>query len=117
MRHIHCCAIATAVLLAGAGSSIAQSLRPADFVDVASMVEPLAVDLRYFTPGNFIGTRVDGYEGPVCLLTKQAATALAAVARDIAPRGLGLKVFDCYRPERAVAHFVIPFLHQSELAI
>ena len=43
---------------------------------------------------------------PVCLLTRQAAAALAQVARDLEPRGLVLKVFDCYRPARAVAHFV-----------
>ena len=41
-----------------------------------------------------------------CLLTLQAAEALAEVARDLAPRGLRLKVFDCYRPKRAVAHFM-----------
>jgi zinc D-Ala-D-Ala dipeptidase len=106
MRHIHCCTLATAALLAGAGLSIAQSSRPADFVDAASVVKPLVVDLRYSTPHNFVGARVDGYEQPVCLLTKQAADALAAVAQDIAPLGLGLKAFDCYRPARAVAHFV-----------
>ena len=106
MRHIDCCAIATAALLAGTAASLAESPRPADFVDAASMVKPLAVELRYFTPHNFVGARVDGYEKPVCLLTRPAATALAAVAQDIAPLGLGLKVFDCYRPARAVAHFV-----------
>ena len=106
MRHIDCCAIATAALLAGTAAGLAESPRPADFVDAASMVKPLAVELRYFTPHNFVGARVDGYEKPVCLLTRPAATALAAVAQDIAPLGLGLKVFDCYRPARAVAHFV-----------
>ena len=55
---------------------------------------------------NFVGQRIDGYERPRCLLTAQAAAALAAIQRDLAARGVGLKVFDCYRPVRAVAHFV-----------
>lgn len=62
--------------------------------------------MRYFTENNFVGRRINGYEAPVCLLTRQAAQALAAVQRDLAMAGLGLKVFDCYRPARAVAHFV-----------
>src|SRR5258708_37111170 len=76
------------------------------FVDVATTVEGLAVDMRYFGTDNFVGARVDGYEAARCLMTQQAALALAAVQRDLAPRGFGLKVFDCYRPTRAVAHFV-----------
>jgi D-alanyl-D-alanine dipeptidase len=76
------------------------------FVDAATVVEGLVVDMRYFGDDNFIGTRIDGYEAPRCLLTRQAAAALAAVQRELAPQGLGLKVFDCYRPTRAVAHFV-----------
>jgi zinc D-Ala-D-Ala dipeptidase len=62
--------------------------------------------MRYFGDHNFVGEKIDGYERPRCLLSTQAANALAAVARDLDVRGLGLKVFDCYRPQRAVAHFV-----------
>src|SRR5258708_17961013 len=79
---------------------------PDTFVDVASVVEGLVADLRYFGEDNFVGARIDGYEQPRCLLARQAAAALAAVQRELAPQGLGLKVFDCYRPTRAVAHFV-----------
>jgi D-alanyl-D-alanine dipeptidase len=80
--------------------------RPAGFVDAADIVPELVVDMRYAGAHNFVGTRIDGYERPVCLLTRQAATALAEVQHDLAAHGLGLKVFDCYRPARAVAHFV-----------
>ena len=62
--------------------------------------------MRYFSENNFVGEKIDGYERPRCLLSAQAANALAGVQRDLAARGLGLKVFDCYRPQRAVAHFV-----------
>src|SRR5215471_13359141 len=76
------------------------------FVDAATVVDGLAVEMRYFGEDNFVGTRIDGYEAPHCLLARQAAVALAAVQRDLMARGYGLKVFDCYRPARAVAHFV-----------
>jgi D-alanyl-D-alanine dipeptidase len=80
--------------------------RPPAFVDAAAVIPGLVVDMRYFGTANFVGARVDGYDAPVCVLSHQAATALAAVQRDLNPRGLGLKVFDCYRPARAVRHFV-----------
>jgi D-alanyl-D-alanine dipeptidase len=84
----------------------AQAQPPAGFVDAAGIAEGLVVDMRYFGDDNFVGARIEGYEAPRCLLTRRAATALAAVQRDLGARGLGLKVFDCYRPARAVAHFV-----------
>ncbi len=84
----------------------AQEALPAGFVDAAAVVEGLVVDMRYFGDNNFVGQRIDGYERPRCLLTAQAANALAAIQRGLAARGVGLKVFDCYRPVRAVAHFV-----------
>ncbi len=79
---------------------------PAEFVDAATVVDGLVVDMRYFGADNFVGTRIDGYEAPRCLLARPAAQALAAVQRELATRGLGLKVLDCYRPARAVAHFM-----------
>jgi D-alanyl-D-alanine dipeptidase len=102
--------LAVAALLVLSGSPVdAQNpaaTRPVAFVDTATLVPGLVVDMRYFGTHNFVGAKVDGYEAPVCILTRQAATALAAVQRDLAPRNLGLKVFDCYRPVRAVSHFV-----------
>jgi D-alanyl-D-alanine dipeptidase len=79
---------------------------PAGFVDAAAVVPDLVVDLRYFGSDNFVGERIDGYARACCLLSAPAARALAGVARDLSARGLGLKAFDCYRPQRAVAHFV-----------
>ncbi|MDZ4689800.1 M15 family metallopeptidase [Terricaulis sp.] len=79
--------------------------RPAGFVDAAQIVPGLRVDMRYMGARNFVGRPIDGYEAPVCVLTREAAEALARAQAALAPRGLGLKVFDCYRPQRAVAHF------------
>ncbi len=84
----------------------AAQTRPPSFVDASTVVPNLVVDMRYLGADNFLGKPVDGYEKPVCYLTREAATALAAVARDLEPQGLAIKAFDCYRPVRAVAHFV-----------
>jgi D-alanyl-D-alanine dipeptidase len=96
-----------AILLSVALMSSAQAQpRPASFVDAAAVVPGLVTEMRYHGSNNFIGTPIDGYERPVCYLTRQAAAALAQVARDLEPQGLAIKAFDCYRPQRAVAHFV-----------
>jgi zinc D-Ala-D-Ala dipeptidase len=95
-----------ALMLAAQPAPAREPLLPAGFVDTAAVVPGLVVDMRYFGSDNFVGERIDGYEQPRCLLSAPAAKALAAVARDLAVRGLALKAFDCYRPQRAVAHFV-----------
>lgn len=97
--------LAGAILALMTISDAVAQTRPSGFVDVAKHVPGIVVEARYASSENFIGTPIEGYEQPVCLLTRQAADALAAVQADLAPRGLGLKVFDCYRPVRAVAHF------------
>jgi D-alanyl-D-alanine dipeptidase len=79
--------------------------RAQGFVDAATVVPGLRVEMRYFGAHNFVGRRIDGYEAPTCLLTREAAAALAAAQAELAASGLGLKVYDCYRPQRAVAHF------------
>jgi D-alanyl-D-alanine dipeptidase len=102
--------VAIVAVIAGAlapliGSVSAQE-RPLSFVDAATRIPGLVIDMRYAGDNNFVGRRIDGYEGARCLLTRKAEVALAAVQRGLRRRGLGLKVFDCYRPTRAVAHFV-----------
>ena len=97
--------LALSIAALSSGGAAAQS-HHFGFVDAGESVPGLRVEMRYFGDDNFIGRRIDGYEAPRCLLTKQAAAALAAVQRDLASIGLGLKVLDCYRPARAVAHFV-----------
>jgi len=89
----------------GTQAALAQE-RSTAFVDAVSIVPGLVADMRYAGSHNFIGRPIDGYEAPHCLLTQAAADALADVARDLAARGLVIKVFDCYRPTRAVMNFV-----------
>jgi zinc D-Ala-D-Ala dipeptidase len=98
--------VALALLVLSGQAPPAQAPLPSGFVDAAAVADGLAVDMRYFSNNNFVGERIDGYEHARCVLSAQAAFALAAAQKNLAARGLGLKVFDCYRPQRAVAHFV-----------
>jgi D-alanyl-D-alanine dipeptidase len=75
-------------------------------VPLADCAPSVIQELRYAGDNNFTGRPVDGYAAPVCLLTPPAARALARVQTEVRSYGLGLKVFDCYRPQRAVNHFV-----------
>ncbi len=77
-----------------------------NLVDVSSLDPSIVIDMRYATEDNFVGKRIDGYESAVCLLTPPAATALVRANRELSERGYRLVVFDCYRPQRAVDHFV-----------
>ncbi len=79
---------------------------PAGFVDLAGIAPGIAVQMRYAGAQNFVGRPVSGYRASRCLLSRRAAAALAQVERDLEPRGLGLLVYDCYRPQRAVDDFV-----------
>jgi D-alanyl-D-alanine dipeptidase len=84
----------------------AAASRTTPLIDAATVIPGLVTDMRYAGSHNFVGRPIDGYRAPRCLLTQPAANALTEVARDLAPRGLVIKVFDCYRPVRAVADFV-----------
>jgi zinc D-Ala-D-Ala dipeptidase len=83
-----------------------ETQRPADFVDIKSVSTSIQVDIRYAGYHNFIGHPVPGYEANKCLLTRRAADAIAGVQRELVSYGLSLRVYDCYRPQRAVDYFV-----------
>ncbi len=74
--------------------------------DVQSLDPSIAVELRYATSNNFTGAPLPGYEANRAYLRREAASALARVQRDLRPRGLGLKIFDGYRPVRATLAMV-----------
>jgi len=75
-------------------------------VKVADVDATILHDIRYFGTHNFLGRKVNGYLAPQCWLTKEAASALALVQADLKEKKLSLKVYDCYRPQRAVNDFV-----------
>ena len=77
------------------------------FVMAADHVPHCIQEIRYHSAYNFIGERIDGYEEPCALLTLDAARALKSAANELYVMGYVLKIFDAYRPARAVKHFVL----------
>jgi len=80
---------------------------PSGFVVLADYVSHIVQEIRYYSTYNFIGERIDGYEEPCALLTKEAARALKSVSNEMIVHGYRLKIFDAYRPACAVKHFVL----------
>ena len=79
---------------------------PSGFVSVTDIVPGVILDIRYYSTNNFIGERIDGYDEPIALLTKEAAVALKNADEEIKKRGLCFRIYDAYRPQTAVDHFV-----------
>lgn len=84
---------------------MADTYRAADFVSVGEYIPDVLLDVRYYSTYNFVGARIDGYESPIVLLTRQAADALRLVNADMLSLGYRLVLYDGYRPQRAVDHF------------
>ncbi len=76
------------------------------FVTLTDAVPDAILEIRYFGTYNFVGERIDGYLEPTALLTKVAADSLRAVSDEVKAQGYRLKIFDAYRPQKAVDHFV-----------
>ena len=92
-------------LLLAALPAAARESMPKDFVYLRDVAPTIAQEIRYASPNNFTARPLPGYQAGECVLRRDAALALAKVAQDLAPQHLGLKVYDCYRPERAVRAF------------
>ena len=97
--------VAVICAMAGCASSRPNAAR-GGFAALAEAVPDVILEPRYYSTYNFVGERIDGYEEPCALLTKEAARALRAASDDCVRRGYRLKIYDAYRPQRAVAHFV-----------
>ena len=101
----------TAALFVFAGcEKKAPSIPPTEdssqFVNLTDAVPDAILEIRYYGTYNFVGARIDGYEQPTALLTKKAAEALKAVSDDVIAKGYRLKIYDAYRPQKGVDHFV-----------
>ena len=79
---------------------------PDGFVYIEQITPGIKTDLRYYAGHNFVGKRITGYLEPKCILTKEAAIALDSAQKNLEQFGLGLKIFDAYRPQRAVNNFI-----------
>ena len=116
-RHLRCTALATAAAIAlclvpdtfAADTppvSAATTAEQAGLVDVSTLIPDISLDIRYAGERNFVGVQVDCYNAARCLLLEPAARALAQVEADLRAQHYRLRIYDCYRPARAVAHFV-----------
>ena len=101
-KNIRYCALLWLLVVA---TSKSQTL-PSDFSDVTALTDKVEVQLAYFGSDNFVGSQIDGYQANRCYLQTKAAKALAKVAEQASQQGYRLLLKDCYRPQRAVDHFM-----------
>lgn len=80
---------------------------PKGFVYAEHIIPNLEVELRYYSDNNFVGNRIDGYTSDKLILTYDVVLALKKVQEELQQKNLGLKIFDGYRPQRAVNHFIL----------
>lgn len=101
-----CIFLMVVIIFLSADKALSGQKMPDCFVDVKDVAPSIIIDIRYFTAHNFVGKKIDGYNAPRCILTRQAAQALSRVQNALQSFSLSLKIYDCYRPQRAVNHFV-----------
>ena len=87
-------------------AGFSQSSIPDGFVEIREVIPDVILDIRYTTNHNFLGVPVDGYNDKKCYMTREAAEALLKVQEELRKFSLSLKIYDAYRPQRAVDHFV-----------
>ncbi|MCR5094436.1 MAG: L,D-transpeptidase family protein [Lachnospiraceae bacterium] len=90
----------------GLGDMMSYSDDASDFVLVSEAIPDAILEIRYYSTYNFVGDRIAGYEEPVALLTREAATALKEVSDELRAKGYRLKIYDAYRPQMAVTNFM-----------
>jgi len=90
------------------GSVLAETVSydKSDFALIDSAIDDAAFDIRYYSPNNFTGNKIDGYQAPRAYLTKEALSALKKAAEDLRAQGYRLLIWDSYRPQKAVDNFV-----------
>ena len=91
------------------------TLDRSDFVLLSDYVPGIIQEIRYFTTYNFIGDRIDGYEQPAALTTKECARALKTISNNLVVQGYRLKIFDAYRPVKAVDHFMLWSIEDTDI--
>ncbi len=83
-----------------------QNILPNQFVYLDDFIPNVVIELRYNSSFNFLGRNVDGYKNNKCIVTQDMAEALKKVQNELQAMGLGLKIYDAYRPQAAVDHFL-----------
>ena len=78
-----------------------------NFAEIYTMIDDAAYDIRYYSPNNFTGNRINGYKAPKAYMTKESLTALSKAAQELRNKGYRLLIWDSYRPQKAVDNFVV----------
>ena len=97
---------AVQALLVYCAAESSQNQLPEGFVYVTDVIPTALLEIRYFSEDNFVGAVIDGYHAPKAILTIEAAQALKKAADLLYEQGYYIKIFDAYRPQRAVDHFI-----------
>ena len=110
MKRLFWLVLPVAMMLTSCTKNKVETIAPeydrSDFVEVTEVIPDVILEIRYYSTYNFVGTRVDGYVRPLALMTRQAADSLKAVNDELKAKGYRLKIWDTYRPQRAVNHFI-----------
>ena len=110
MKRLFWLVLPVAMMLTACTKNKVETIAPeydrSDFVEVTEVIPDVILEIRYYSTYNFVGTRVDGYARPLALMTRQAADSLKAVNDELKAKGYRLKIWDTYRPQRAVNHFI-----------
>ena len=83
-----------------------KTMDSSQFVNITDVVPDAILEIRYYSTYNFVGARIDGYEEPMALMTRVAADSLRAASDDLRRQGYTIKIYDAYRPQRGVDHFM-----------
>ena len=106
MKHLIFSLFAALLCTACAHQVTDPTLDRSDFVEVTEVIPDAILEIRYYSTYNFVGTRIDGYERPLALMTRQAADSLKVASDELKTQGYRIKIWDSYRPQTAVNHFI-----------
>jgi D-alanyl-D-alanine dipeptidase len=99
-------AIVIALVVAAFASPVAAQKLPGGFVYLGDLDPTIVQDIRYAGANNFVGRPLRGYDAAECVVKREVGLLLKSVQQELASQALSLKMFDCYRPARAVADMV-----------
>lgn len=109
-RLIICNKLASVLIICLVAISCSRKTAPemdsSDFVSIGEAIPDVLLEIRYYGTYNFVGERINGYDAPVALITKEGAEALRKASDELKEMGYRLKIFDAYRPQTAVNHFI-----------
>ena len=100
------CMLLAVLVCTACSKQVDPTMDRSDFVEVTEVIPDAILEIRYYSTYNFVGARIDGYERPLALMTRRAADSLKVASDELKEQGYRIKIWDAYRPQRAVNHFI-----------